>query len=81
MHKTYYVLLCILATCFYACTDNDDTLTSRCGLAPDAGDCEAAIPRYYYDQEKQACKEFIWGGCGGVVPFETLEECSDCQSQ
>lgn len=50
----------------------------KCTLAPDAGDCEAAIPKYYYDQSEQECKEFLWGGCGGVVPFETLEECEEC---
>jgi len=21
--------------------------------------------------------KFIWGGCGGVVPFETMEECNN----
>jgi hypothetical protein len=49
-----------------------------CDLAPDAGPCEAAIPRYYYDKEAGDCKEFLWGGCEGVVPFETLEDCERC---
>ena len=44
-------------------------------LEPDPGPCEAAIPRYYYDNEAQMCREFFWGGCGGVIPFETMEEC------
>ncbi|MBA4146415.1 MAG: proteinase inhibitor I4 serpin, partial [Cytophaga sp.] len=31
-------------------------------------------------KNEKKCKEFIWGGCGGVVPFETLEECKGgCQ--
>ncbi|MEO5730297.1 MAG: BPTI/Kunitz-type proteinase inhibitor domain-containing protein, partial [Byssovorax sp.] len=23
----------------------------------------------------QRCRDFIWGGCGGTVPFETRREC------
>ncbi|SVC52991.1 uncharacterized protein METZ01_LOCUS305845 [marine metagenome] len=37
----------------------------------------AAFPRYYYDQNEKKCMKFIWGGCGGVVPFETMEECNN----
>ena len=47
----------------------------RYQLDPDPGPCEAAIARYYYDRTEQECKAFMWGGCGGVVPFETREEC------
>lgn len=52
----------------------------RCELLPDAGPCEAAFPKYYFDPETKTCKEFLWGGCDGVVPFETIEECQECQS-
>ena len=45
-------------------------------LVPDSGPCEAAMPRYYYDPATRMCTEFLWGGCGGVVPFETMEECT-----
>ena len=37
----------------------------------------AAFPRYYYDSDAGQCKEFIWGGCGGVVPFETMADCKE----
>ena len=47
----------------------------RYALEPEPGHCEAAITRYYYDRDETRCAEFLWGGCGGVVPFETLEEC------
>ncbi|MBD0851674.1 proteinase inhibitor I4 serpin [Maribacter arenosus] len=76
-----HLIICLLAMNFYSCTDNDDSLSGRCALEPDPGDCEAAILRYFYDKEEQRCKEFIWGGCGGVVPFETIEDCMDCLSQ
>jgi hypothetical protein len=51
---------------------NNWKIADPCKLEPDPGLCKAYMPRYYYDD---GCKEFIWGGCGGVVPFETLEEC------
>lgn len=60
----------------FSCSSDD---TPRCELFPRAGRCDAAIPRYYFDQEEQKCKEFLWGGCDGVVPFETLEACQECE--
>ena len=54
---------------------------SPCDLEPDPGPCFAAIPAYYFNQDTQSCAEFIYGGCAGVVPFWTLEECeSECPS-
>lgn len=47
----------------------------RCFLLPDRGPCEAHMEVYYYDPFEGACKPFFWGGCGGVVPFRSLEEC------
>lgn len=49
-----------------------------CTLVPDAGMCNAAFVRYYYDPKDKKCKPFTWGGCNGVVPFTTLQECQDC---
>ena len=65
------LLLCILSvlSCQKVCTN------PSCSLLPDAGLCKAAFKRYYFDQKEQKCKEFLWGGCDGVVPFETLEAC------
>lgn len=51
---------------------DDDRLSELCVLEPDLGPCEAAMPRYYFDG---GCKQFFWGGCQGVVPFETFESC------
>ena len=53
--------------------------SGRCRLAPETGPCFASMPRYYYDREEKRCKEFTWGGCDGVVPFETLEACKACE--
>jgi hypothetical protein len=49
--------------------------SARCGLQPETGTCKAAIPKYAFDDKTGTCKTFIWGGCGGVVPFEDLESC------
>jgi eight-cysteine-cluster-containing protein len=49
--------------------------SNNCSLEPESGSCKALIPKYYFDQTEQICKEFTWGGCDGVVPFNTLEEC------
>lgn len=46
-----------------------------CSLAPDPGPCQAAIKRYYFNTETTTCREFIWGGCKGTVPFDTLNDC------
>ncbi len=52
-----------------------DSLDKRCYMQPDPGMCRAAIPRYYYDKTDGKCKAFTWGGCQGLVPFNSLEEC------
>lgn len=68
--------ICLLST---ACSKDDKTNNDRCQLNPQPGPCLASFRRYYYDKQEKKCKEFIWGGCGGVVPFETLEECKACE--
>ncbi len=52
----------------------------RCTLPLDPGPCEAAIPRYYFE-EGGRCLEFMYGGCeGNENNFATLEECdAECQ--
>ena len=62
--------LVALTACAGALSDADPYT-----LVPDPGPCEGAFPRYYYDPTTRMCREFIWGGCRGVVPFETLEDC------
>ena len=52
-------------------------LDNRCKLLPESGPCKARFTRYYFDQVERVCKTFTWGGCDGVVPFNTLEECRE----
>lgn len=57
-------------------------INEKCKLKPDPGTCMAYIPGYYFSESENACKEFIWGGCEGVVPFDTLEECKEtCEKE
>jgi len=82
MKKTFFSLsiLCILFLMLAQCT-KPSVNDQRCDWLPNAGPCEAYIPKYYFDKSEKKCKEFIWGGCQGVVPYETLEECEskcDC---
>ena len=70
-----FVLIFELISC------GSDDVKSNCELLPDIGNCDAAIIRYYYDQNASECREFLWGGCGGLVPFETLEECQSCEDK
>jgi hypothetical protein len=46
-----------------------------CRVKPDPGPCKARFERYYYDEERRACRPFFWGGCEGAVPFETAQAC------
>ena len=44
-------------------TNKDDR--NLCKLPAAVGDCRAAIPRWFYNEDVKQCEEFIWGGCDG----------------
>jgi len=52
-------------------------VTEDCNSIPDPGICLAYIQIFYFNQTTSQCEESYWGGCGGVVPFWTLEECQN----
>ena len=71
----------ITATILLAgCQNNQEpgttTLPDACQQPPESGMCKAAFQRYYYDADTGSCQAFIWGGCKGSVPFETLDACT-----
>jgi hypothetical protein len=70
------ISLILLSITMSACEENCQE-SDRCALKPEVGNCKAAINKYYFDQSTGKCMVFSWGGCNGVVPFETLEECED----
>lgn len=51
--------------------------SASCRLKPVIGPCKGLIEAYYYDRQSRSCKPFFWGGCQGVVPFKTIEECNN----
>jgi hypothetical protein len=67
----------ILAGLILAGCQARENLPAACAQKPDSGMCRAAFNRYYYDAGTGQCRAFIWGGCGGSVPFESLEECQN----
>ncbi len=56
---------------------NPDPLPSQCSLPPESGPCEAAIPRWHFDQAAGQCVQFTFGGCGGNTNnFTTQQACA-----
>ena len=53
----------------------DSAMPEECFLEPDPGPCFGYMPMYYYNQDTQSCEIFIYGGCMGLVPFQSFEEC------
>ncbi len=39
------------------------------------GPCKALFTVFYFDESSRRCKSAFWGGCEGVVPFKTLDDC------
>lgn len=60
------------------CTKQSQECLTKCSQKGETGPCKAYFKKYYFDKTEKKCKEFIWGGCDGVVPFQTLEECQSC---
>jgi len=56
---------------------DDPEFPEECYLEPNTGPCFGYVPMYYFNQDTQSCETFIWGGCAGVVPFESYQECVD----
>ena len=79
--KTYGILTLALFVSSCGASVDSNKLNNRCELEPRVGQCRAYFPNFYFNVQAQVCEEFIWGGCGGVVPFETLRECqSSCET-
>lgn len=47
----------------------------NCKLKPDRGPCRAMMKGYFFNPTTKTCQEFIYGGCGGSLPFKSKEDC------
>ncbi|MDD2337170.1 MAG: BPTI/Kunitz-type proteinase inhibitor domain-containing protein [Geobacteraceae bacterium] len=63
-------LPCCLASLLYG-----KNLPDKCLLVPVNGSCKAMIEKYFFNQKTGRCAEYIYDGCGSIVPFDTLVEC------
>lgn len=54
---------------------------SPCHLEDEPGPCRGLVPRYFFDQKSQECKQFFYGGCfGNANNFKTIKACQQrCQ--
>jgi hypothetical protein len=76
---TFLFLILLLGLFSFSKCEKECAVSKNCLIQPESGPCKALFIKYYYDREEKKCKEFVYGGCGGVVPFETLEECKQCE--
>lgn len=76
MYKNIAIIL-LLITGFTACSTKEAKRDAKCYELPQSGMCKAMFSKYYFDQNEKKCKQFIWGGCGGNIPFHTVQECEE----
>ena len=78
LFKHSWIICTLLLLTFFSCNKDCASELTSCELEPDSGPCEAAITKYYYDKDEKKCKEFMYGGCDGTVPFDSMDECLEC---
>lgn len=54
-----------------------------CFKAPEVGNCQNYVARWYFDTKESRCRQFYWGGCGGNANnFADEQAClSRCERQ
>jgi hypothetical protein len=75
-------LVMILTGCGGGEAVSKDELPVPCVAKPKPGKCKGSIPKIYYDFRENRCKTFYWSGCGGFVPYQTMEACvKECEGR
>lgn len=54
-----------------------NALPVSCLAKPDPGPCRRRQLKFYFDYSDNRCKAFSYGGCAGLVPFESMRECRE----
>lgn len=75
MNRILLVIVALAAVLQLPACSSGPSLPAACEQPPESGRCRAAHTRWWFDERGGTCKAFIWGGCDGSVPFETLEAC------
>ena len=65
----------LLAGCGSSPAGQGDGIHVSCLQEPDRGPCRGAKAGFYYDYRTDSCRRFLYGGCGGNVPFDTMQQC------
>ncbi len=78
MTKFFIQITIVLTLLSVTCQEEPCITPDNCNLKPSLGPCDGFVIIYYYDSDSGKCREYMWGGCDGHVPFETLEACEEC---
>ncbi|KAB7496700.1 Boophilin-H2 [Armadillidium nasatum] len=55
-----------------------ENMVDICNRPKVVGNCNAAFPRYFYNNATGQCEKFTYGGCGGNGNnFKLLSDCED----
>ncbi|MCP4971487.1 MAG: hypothetical protein GY932_12960 [Arcobacter sp.] len=69
------IFLFIILSLFLSACAKEQKLPKKCYEKQDTGKCRAYFINYYYNQDSKSCEKFVYGGCGGNVPFNKLTDC------
>lgn len=73
--KKNSLLIISLLFILLGCASKEIKKDEKCFQKGETGKCRAFFIKYHFNQESNSCEKFVWGGCGGNVPFDSLEQC------
>ncbi len=73
----FKIIILLLPLLIFTACSNKAKLPEKCYEKGITGKCRAYFIKYEYSQEKGKCQKFVYGGCGGNIPFNTLAKCEE----